>query len=43
MSFPIEGLRNAYRERQRSPANFDDDDLLEAGYSPEEFADIRGG
>ena len=42
MSFPLEGLRKAFHERKRSAANFNDDDLLEAGYSPEEFAAIRG-
>jgi len=43
MCFPIDGLRKAFHERKRSPAIFEDEDLLEAGYSPEEFAAIRGG
>jgi len=43
MCFPIEGLRRAYRERKKSPANFDDGDLLELGYSRPEIAEIKGG
>ena len=43
MCFPIEGLRIAFRDRKKSPANFEDNALLEAGYSPEEFDNIRGG
>jgi len=42
MCFPLEGLRKAFHERKMSPPDFKDEDLLEAGYSPEEFADIRG-
>lgn len=42
MSFPLEGMRESFNKRRSSAANFDDADLLEAGYSPEEFSAIRG-
>ena len=37
MCYPVEGLRRSYFQRKKSISNFDDEDLLEAGYSPEEI------
>ena len=42
MSYPIEGMRHSYFERKKSISNFDVDDLLDAGYSMEEIAAIKG-
>ena len=42
MNYPLEGLRKNYRDRKKSPAGFDDDDLLEMGYSHDEIAAIKG-
>ena len=43
MSYPLDGLRRAFRERLKSPANFDEEDLLDMGYSRGEIAAIRKG
>ena len=42
MGYPVEGLRKSYFDRKKSSASFDDDDLLEMGYSHEEIAAIKG-
>jgi hypothetical protein len=42
MSFPLEGLRRCFLERKKSTSNFDDDDILDMDYSPEEIAEIKG-
>ena len=42
MGYPVEGLRKSYYDRKKSTASFDDDDLLEMGYSHEEIAAIKG-
>jgi hypothetical protein len=42
MNYPVDGLRRCYLERKKSASNFDDDDLLDMGYSPEEIAEIKG-
>ena len=42
MNYPVEGLRKTYFERKKSTANFDDEDLLNMGYSPEDIAAIKG-
>jgi hypothetical protein len=42
MNYPLEGLRKCYFDRKRSTSNFDDDDLTDMGYSPEEIAAIKG-
>ena len=42
MNYPVEGLRRAFFENKKSVSNFDDEDLLDAGYSPEEISRIKG-
>jgi len=42
MNFPVDGLRRSYFEAKKSVTNFDNTDLLDMGYSPEEFAEIKG-
>lgn len=42
MNYPLEGLRRCYFDRKKSPGNFDDDDLLDMGYSPDENTGIKG-
>jgi hypothetical protein len=42
MNYPLEGLRKCYFDRKKSVGNFDDEDLLEQGYSPAEIAEIKG-
>ena len=42
MNYPLEGLRRCYFDRKKSAVNFDDDDILDLGYSPEEIAEIKG-
>jgi hypothetical protein len=42
MNYPVEGLRRCYFDRKKSISNFDDADLIKAGYSPEEIAQIKG-
>jgi hypothetical protein len=42
MNYPIEGMRQSYWKRKNSAANFDDGDLADLGYSPEEIAEIKG-
>jgi hypothetical protein len=42
MNFPIDGLRRSYYNRKSSTASFDDEDLADMGYSPDEIADIKG-
>ena len=42
MNYPVEGLRKCYFERKKSATNFEDDDLLDTGYSPDEIAEIKG-
>ena len=42
MNYPLEGLRKGYHDRKKSPANFDDGDMLDLGYSLEEIAAIKG-
>jgi hypothetical protein len=42
MNFPVESLRKCYLEYKNSTSNFDDDDVLDMGYSPEQLAEIKG-
>ena len=42
MNYPVDGLRRCYFDRKKSAANFDDDDLFDMGYSPDENAEIKG-
>jgi hypothetical protein len=42
MNYPLDGMRKSYFERKKSADNFDDDDILDMGYSPEEIALIKG-
>jgi hypothetical protein len=42
MNYPLEGLRQCYLDRKKSAGNFDDEDLLDQGYSPDEIAEIKG-
>ncbi|MDR1232145.1 MAG: hypothetical protein LBK61_12200 [Spirochaetaceae bacterium] len=42
MNYPLEGLRRCYFDRKKSAAGYDEDDLEEFGYTPEEIADIKG-
>jgi hypothetical protein len=41
MNYTVEGLRKDYFERKKSVSNFDDEDLLDLGYSPDEIAVIK--
>ncbi len=42
MNYPADGLRRSYFDRKKSTSNFDDDDLIDMGYSPEEIKAIKG-
>ena len=42
MNYPVEGLRKCYFDRKKSTANFEDEDLFDMGYSPDEFEAIKG-
>ncbi len=42
MNYPVEGLRRSYFDRKKSTSNFDDDDLIDMGYTPEEIKSIKG-
>ena len=42
MNYSVEGLRKCYFDAKKSTSNFDDDDLLDMGYSLEEIASIKG-
>jgi len=42
MNYSIEGLRKCYFDNKKSMSNFDDDDLLDMGYTEEEIAVIKG-
>jgi hypothetical protein len=42
MNYPVEGLRKCYLDRKKSTSNFDEEDLLDMDYSPEEIAEIKG-
>jgi len=42
MNYPVEGLRKCYFDTKKSTSNFEDDDLLDMGYSLEEIAAIKG-
>jgi hypothetical protein len=42
MNFTVEGLRQGYFEQKKSASNFDDEDILDAGYPPEMIAAIKG-
>jgi len=42
MNYPLEGLRKSFHDRRKSPAGFDDDDLLDMGYSREDIVAIKG-
>jgi hypothetical protein len=42
MNYPVEGLRRCYLDRRKSAENFDDDDILDMGYSPDDNAEIKG-
>jgi hypothetical protein len=43
MNYPVEWLRKSYFDQKKSVSNFDDEDLLDLGYSPEDIAQIKGG
>jgi hypothetical protein len=42
MNYPLEGLRRSYYDRKKSVSNFENDDLLDMGYSPDEITEIKG-
>jgi hypothetical protein len=42
MNYPVEWLRKSYFEQKKSVNNFDDEDLADLGYSPEDIAQIKG-
>jgi len=42
MGYPLEGLRASYFKRKKSSGSFEVEDLVDAGYSPEEIEAIRG-
>jgi hypothetical protein len=42
MNYPVDSLRQCYFENKKSAGNFDDDDLYDMGYTPEEIAEIKG-
>ena len=42
MNYPVDGLRRSYFDAKKSTSNFEDDDLLDMGYSPEEITVIKG-
>jgi hypothetical protein len=41
MNYPVEGLRKCYFDRKKSVENFDENDMLDMGYSPEETFEIK--
>jgi hypothetical protein len=42
MNYPAAWLRTCYAEQKKSAVNFEDDDLLDMGYSVEEIAQMKG-
>jgi hypothetical protein len=42
MNYTVEELRKCYFDRKKSVSNFDSDAILDAGYSPDEIAAIKG-
>ena len=42
MNYPEEWIRRSYFENKKSTGNFEDEDLLEMGYTPEQIAQIKG-
>jgi hypothetical protein len=42
MNYPVDGLRKCYFDRKKSVDNYDDDDLLDMGYTRDEIAEIKG-
>jgi hypothetical protein len=42
MNYPVEGLRRCYFDRKKSLSSYSDEDLLDAGHSPDEIAQIKG-
>jgi len=42
MNYPVDGLRRCYFDSKKSVGNFEDDDMLDLGYTPEEIAAIKG-
>jgi hypothetical protein len=42
MNYPLDGLRKCYFDRKKAVSNFDDDDILDMGYSPDDAAEIKG-
>jgi len=42
MNYPLEGVRRSYYDNKKSTNNFENDDLLDMGYTLEEIAEIKG-
>jgi hypothetical protein len=42
MNYTVEGLRKCYFDRKKSVRNFENEDLLDLGYSPDQIAEIKG-
>lgn len=42
MNYPVDGLRRCYFDEKKNVITFDDSDMLDMGYSPEEIAKIKG-
>jgi hypothetical protein len=41
MNYPVEGMRRSYFDQKKSTQNFDENDMLDMGYSPEETIEIK--
>ena len=42
MCYPAEALRKCYFDQKKSIVNFDDEDILDMGYTLEEIAQMKG-
>ena len=42
MNFPVEGLRKCYFDAKKSEITFEDQDMLDMGYTLEDIAEIKG-
>ena len=42
MNYPVDGLRQSYLDAKKTACNFDDNDLMDFGYTPEDIAVFKG-
>ena len=42
MNYPLDGVRKSYLKKKKTKVDFEYNDMIEAGYTPEEIKAIRG-